>query len=457
MLSLDEQFQEVLADVAAEIDAVPFDFLKFLVRLEDGGGHVVGQRGDAEHAAAVGDDVAAREQFGAGMEDDAVAYVIDARDFLTLLVMFGIASGYEHHAGCRAGVYVEVDLLEVAFVDVAEELHHVGPDAGKDAFGLGVAHADVVFDNVGVELAVLGVGDGHEADEDEALIGDVLLTESFHGGGDDALVNLLHELLVGKIHGADGTHAACVEACVVLADALVVLGCGEDMVVLAVGEDEDAELYAIEVLFDDHLGGGCAELAAEHVGEFFFGLFKVVYDEHALAGSEAVGLEHVGCLKGAEEGFALFERLGSEGTVGCCRDVVARHEGFGVVLAAFELGALFAGSDYDEVAVAWGVFEIVGDAFHEGGFGTHDEHIDVVLFHKGADSFKVGGVEIDIRAVGQRGCASVAGSDKEVGAAFACCNVAGHGVFAAARSEEKNIHLTCVILMLQRYEKKLIR
>ena len=85
------------------------------------------------------------------------------------------------------------------------------------------------------------------------------------------------------------------------ADALVVLGLGQYLVVLAVGQHEDRTLDAAEELLDDDAAGGPAEHAAEHLLQLLLSLVERGQDEHTLAGAETVGLEHVGRFQGFQE------------------------------------------------------------------------------------------------------------------------------------------------------------
>ena len=186
------------------------------------------------------------------------------------------------------------------------------------------------------------------AQEDEAFVEDTFLDEAVHGGLDDVGAYFLHEDVVGKGNGRHAAHAAGVQTLVTLTDAFVVLGYGEHLVVLAVGQHEDGALDAAEKLLDDHRGAGVAEHAAQHLLQFALGFvqrgqdeLQRGQDEHALAGAEAVGLQHVGSFEGFEEGEAFFQIGGGDALVAGGGDAVALHEAFGKLLAAFERGSGF--------------------------------------------------------------------------------------------------------------------
>ena len=117
--------------------------------------------------------------------------------------------------------------------------------------------------------------------------------QTLNGRTDDAILHLLHPLLRGEGNGGDGTHAACVQACVVLSDTLVVLGLRENLVVLPIRQDEDTALNTTEEFFYHHLRGGVAEHTTQHLLQLLLGLVEGGEDEHALTSTESVGFQHV--------------------------------------------------------------------------------------------------------------------------------------------------------------------
>ena len=117
-----------------------------------------------------------------------------------------------------------------------------------------------------------------------------------------------------------------------LANALVVLGLGQYLVVAAVGEHEHRALDAAEELLDDNAGRRHAEHPAEHLAKLALGLFERGEYQHALAGAKAVGLEHVGSLEALKEGQPFVERGAVERAVAGCRYVVPLHESLGEIL-----------------------------------------------------------------------------------------------------------------------------
>ena len=266
------------------------------------------------------------------MEHNGAFYLVDALDGVTLLVSLRITAADEHHADCRTLVELDAALVEIAFSHTFEEVYDVALQTEHHTLGLWIAHTAVVLDDHGFALYI------DQTEEDETLVVDVLLGKPLYGRTDDTLVNLLHPLLGGKRYRCDASHTACVEACVVLTDTLVVFGFGQDLVVLAVGKYKYRALDAAEELLDDHTGRGVAEHTAEHLTELFLGLLKGRKDEDTLAGTESVSLQYVRSLQGLEKFQAVLDGGAVEGLVFGCRDVVALHELLGEILASLKHG-----------------------------------------------------------------------------------------------------------------------
>ena len=113
------------------------------------------------------------------------------------------------------------DVAQRAAGGAREQVYEVGAQAGHHHLGLGVAHAHVVLNHLGLALAA------DEPEEYKAAVCEALVEQALDGGAHDALLDLGHESVVGKRHGAYGAHAAGVEAGIALAHTLVVLGHGQ--------------------------------------------------------------------------------------------------------------------------------------------------------------------------------------------------------------------------------------
>ena len=380
---------EVLSDVAAVVAVGVGDFLHVVHGLLQCFGLVAPVAGHADDASAGGDEFAVLDG-GAAVEDDGIgADLCEPLDGEAFLVFLRIAAGDEHHVDGGAGVEAHFAPVEVAGHDAFEEVNEVAAQAWHDGFRFRVAHAAVVFDDHGLALHI------DESEEDETLVVDAFLAQSLYGGAHDAVFDLLHPFGCGEGYGRHTAHAAGVEAAVVFADALVVLGFGQYLVVSAVGEHEDGAFDAVEVFFNDHARGGQSEHAAEHFLQFLAGLLEGGQYEHAFAGAEAVGLEHVGRFEGGEEFQAFFQLGAVEGLVARRGYGVALHEGLGEVLAAFEPCSGLGGADDADLAQPGGGLEVVGDAVHQRVFGPYDEQSDVVVEGELADGGEVGHFQVD--------------------------------------------------------------
>ena len=321
------------------------------------------------------------------MEEVAALHLVESCDGVPLLIVTGITARDEHHTHRRTGVELDAALAEVALGHALEEVYDVALETEHHALSLGVAHAHVVLDDHRLALHV------DKAKEDEALVVDTLGSQALDGGAHDALLHLLHPCCVGKGYGRDGAHTTRVESCVALADTLVVLGFGEQLIVLTVGEHEHGALNAREELLDDHAGRCRTEHAAQHLAQLPLGLLDGVEDEHTLTGTEAIGLEHIGCLKGVEEGDALVQRLLREGLVARGRDTVTHHEGLGKVLAALQRGTSPRGTYHGDTPQLFIIAEIVVDTLYQRILGTYHHHVDVVGEHESLDALEVGSRE----------------------------------------------------------------
>ena len=163
------------------------------------------------------------------MEHDAFCHVFDALDGITLGIFLGITTANEHHTDGSTLVESYISASDVALRHALEEVNDVGFEPKHHAFRFGVAHSAVVFDNHWVAFHV------DKSEENETLIVYSLFGQSVYRGANDALFHLLHPLWGGERHGTNAAHTACVKACIVFANALIVLSLGQNLIVFAVG------------------------------------------------------------------------------------------------------------------------------------------------------------------------------------------------------------------------------
>ena len=332
------------------------------------------------------------------MEDHAAFDVVDARDDFSFLIFAGIASADQHDAYGSALVDFQLPAGEVALCHTLEQVHEVALCPEHDGLGLGVSHAAVVFDDLGIAVAV------DESEEDESFVVQSFCCQTLHRGTDDAVFHLLHPRLIGKRYGRDAAHASGVQTRVAFAYALVVLGFRQDLVVPAVGEDKDGAFNTAEELLDDYARRSLTEHTAQHLAQLLLGLLQGGQDEHALAGTESVGFQDIGRLQGLEELNAFLHTGAVEGLVGSRGDAVALHESFGEVLAAFELSTGLRGTDDGNVTQLGIVAEEVVDALHQRVLRTHNDHVHLVGEYKVLDARKVIGLQGYVLAHGGGAC-----------------------------------------------------
>ena len=138
------------ADVAAAEASRPVD-------LVDGGigarlrlANVAAQRGDAEHAPAVGEDAAAIAP-GPGMEDlhaRLARSLVEALDLRALGVSAGIALGRHDHAQRRLFGPFERDAVEPPLGGGEQRRQEIGVEPQHQRLAFRIAEADIVFDEL---------------------------------------------------------------------------------------------------------------------------------------------------------------------------------------------------------------------------------------------------------------------------------------------------------------------
>lgn len=163
------------------------------------------------------------------------------------------------------------------------------------------------------------------------------------------------------------------------------------------------------------------------------GLFRGTGHDDALAGGEAVSLDDQGSAAVGDEGMS---RLGvvEHGAFGSGHAGLL-HEILGEIFAAFELGAVAVRTEAGDAGHVHGV----GDAEHEGKFGTGDNQVDLFLSGELQKAQNVVGLHVGAaHAVKLR--AAVAGGDDEIGTERALADFPYQGVLPAAGTDYENAH-----------------
>ena len=135
---------------------------------------------------------------------------------------------------------------------------------------------------------------------------------------------------------------------------------------LAVAEDEEGDLGAVEVVLDDDPVGDLE--AGAGVGQ---SLGAIRGHDDALARCQAIGLDHVGGAEFVEGSGRLVRGVGDHGT--CCGHVRGLHDLLRKRLRSFEDRGLGAGPEDRERGLTQGV----GDPGDQWCLGADDDEVDV--------------------------------------------------------------------------------
>ncbi len=398
------------------------------------------RRGDREHAAPGGDDVAVFLG-GAGVEDgdagdggsfgEAADRVAGARGRRVI-----VCGEHEREGGAIAGDR-DGGGIEGAARGGDEELGEIAGDELQDGLTLGVAEADVVLEEEGV-----AGGRDHEAGEEDAAEGGARALHAREGGGEDLALDAGEE--VGREASArrERAHAAGVGARVAVADTFVIARGGEHEIPFAVADREHADLFAEERVFEDD---GRARIAEHPVDEHGArGVERFVFgggDDDPFARAEAARLHDDRRAVLADVGGGVLEAR--DGDEGGGRDVLACGEGLEEGLGSFELRGRSLRAEREEA----GGGERVDHARDEGRLGADHDEVGALLVGGGDDRVDREGAlqraATDGRAVrgdvtGGRGGAGVAGENDDV------CHRGGSGeptserVLARARADDQH-------------------
>src|SRR5690606_41918298 len=98
------------------------------------------------------------------MKNKAVLDGLQTRDGFPLFVGAGISSRDHHHGSSCPRVNLELLSWQGALANRLQQFKQVGLDPGEHTFGFGIAHADIVFDYIGISDSV------HQSDEYTTLI-----------------------------------------------------------------------------------------------------------------------------------------------------------------------------------------------------------------------------------------------------------------------------------------------
>ena len=366
------------------------------------------------------------------MENNTAFYVLDTCDGVALLVSLWITTRYQHHAHGSTLVKGDGTLVEVPLGHTLKQVNQVALQAQHHSLSLWVAHSAVIFNHIWLSLFAGGVGTVNQSEEDKAFIVDTVGSQTLYGWTDNTILYLLHPLLGGERHGAHATHTTCVQTGIMLANTLVILGLGQNLVVLTVCQHEYRALDTAHELLDHHAARCVTEHTTQHLLQLFLGFFECRQNQYALTGTQTVGFQHVGGFECLQELQTLFQVFAIKGLIAGCRNMVALHKGLGKILRAFEHSTGFRRTNHGYVLGALIGLQVVVDTLYQGILRTHHYHLDALLNYKLLDSLKV--ISLQIYCLAAVACTGITWGDVQLFAFLTLSNFPSQGVLTSATS-----------------------
>ncbi len=214
----------------------------------------------------------------------------------------------------------------------------------------------------------------------------------------------------------------------------MVLGAAEQQGLLPVAQGEQRALLPVHELLDHDAGAGRAEPAAQHPLDLGLGIGAVGADSHTLTGRQTVGLDDVGRFEHVQRGLGVLDRVIDAVAGG--GDFMAFEEGLGKGFRGFQLRRLGRGAETGNARRG----QTVGQTGGQSHFGSDHDQVGLDLSRQGGKA--VGVVGLDGAKLAQLLDAGVAGRGDQARDQRRLGDLPGQGVFAAARSDEKNVHET---------------
>jgi hypothetical protein len=378
------------ADVAAVIGAVEADLRDGIVGSGNGVPKIlfVSHGGDGQHTTAGGEEASAIVQFGGAMKDgDALldlfllVEVVESGDDLAGLVTIGIALAGHHNSYRRSWELLDrQERRKPSFGAGEEDLGEVAIQERQHDFGFGVAKADVELDDASTSIC------DHDADVQHSAIDAGFIAQAFERWLDNLALDLLQNFGRDDRGRCVSAHAAGVLATVAIEDALVILRGGEQVVVDAVGDGEDAGFFARHVFFDDDALSGLAEDAmgedlVERVSSLRFGLD----DDDAFSCSEAIGFDDGRIVHMTQERSALDLIFEGEDGIASGGNIMALHEFLREGFGTFEKRGILSRTENRNAFF----IERVSNTDGKRAFWADDDQVDPLAHGKAEDGFYV--------------------------------------------------------------------
>ena len=235
---------------------------------------------------------------------------------------------------------------------------------GHQGFAFGIAEAAVELDHLGA------VGGEHQAGIDHAAVVDATVPQCRQGGLQHAAAHRLQTRRIEQGRRGISPHAASVGSGVAFADALVVLGGGQQHHRLAIGEGKHRHLRSAQRLLEHQRGARRSEAPIEHLLDRRPCFLHAGRHGHPLAGSEPIGLHHQGPVEPLQQLQGLLAAGGAPVAGG--GDAGLHHQGLGPLLAGLELGAVGAGAEHRQTFAP----QPIGQPRRQGRLRPHHHQLD---------------------------------------------------------------------------------
>src|ERR1041384_271282 len=379
---------------------------------------IVAQCCHAEHAPAVGHDLAGGIAFRAGLKHRDVSQLgglFQSLNHLPAFVGAGITGRRHDDAHGYLAPPIELELVECAIGDGDGGLGEIEVHPRHNYLRFGVAEATVKLQHFRSVLR------DHQPGVEDTLVFDAFRPQA----GQRALENLscIHIARYRRIR----THAPGVWPGIAFKSALMVLRRRQQLQRLAVNEYHHARLFAGQTFLDDDLRTGFTKDALLHdVHDRLFGFRNRLRDDDAFAPGQSIGFDNHRCAMLADVLLCSLRVVENFCLGG--RNVVPQEELFRENLAAFEPGS---GTVRSKDAQAPGA-KPVGDAGAQWSFRADDGQIELVLCGKRF----IG----DGHALGQLGNTGIAGRAEQFCDAPALSQFPNQRMLATAAANDKDSH-----------------
>ena len=365
-----------------------------------------------------------------------IVHLIDTRDLEAGLVRHRISAGCLDDTAGGFILPLHLDVGEATLGDGLHDGQQVRIEQRQHDLCLRIAEAAVVLDDLRAILRQ------HETEVEAALEGAALTLHRFDGRLEDGLHADISDFLRVVRVRCDGAHTAGIEALIVVVGTLVIHGADHRHDDITVGEAEDRDLRTLEVLLDDDLIAGVAELVLCHDGlDALDRLFTGHRDDDALSECESVRLDDGRDRAGLDIrlcGVDIGEYLIARG-----RDVVLLHQVLREYLRALDDGCLALRSEGRDT----GCLECIDHARNERVIRCDDHIIQLLLDGELYDALDIGC--LDLRYALGVSCDTTVARDRiELLDRRILLDCFDDGMLTSATTYDANSHRLCLLFTL---------